>query len=719
MAERPETRPAVSVVVPFHGDDEAAKGIVASLGRLALAPGDEIIVADNTDDQVLARHAVEPIRPVAAAAQRSSYYARNVGADQATNDWLLFLDADCIPPPGLLDAYLADPVADDVGAIAGQVVGVAGQDAFAARYARSRRHLEQANMDAHVYRPMAVTANLLVRRAVWNALGGFQEGIRSAGDSDFSWRLQDAGWRLEYRGAAVVEHRHRTRVRPLLRQAARYGAGRAWVGRRYERYPRPRLVRELARSLAGLVIWPLTGRLERGLFKGMDGLWVLAESIGSLFSNVAAQPPLSGAAEGSLRILMLVDVFPEPSETFVVNEAQALARQGHHVRLEAGARARLPNRSGARGLRVNYLEDDGLGRKALDLAWLLRRHPLRCLRDLAAGLRHRREEAVRPLRSLAPCARRLHAGGERHIHAHFAAGASLDALRLSRLLGVPFSVTAHAYDIFQHPRNLQVKLDRAAFVTTGCDYNVRYLKGIAARPERVHRIVMGIDGERFKRRRPPADGRTVIAIGRLVEKKGFSYLLDAVTQLHRRGAVDRLVLVGDGPLGGELRAQARSLGIEDAVEFRGTLGPAAIHGLLEQADVLAMPCVVAADGDRDSMPVVVKEALAMEVPVVASDEVGLPEIVQKRWGRLVPPGDPDALAEAIEQVLALPLEERREMGRLGRAFVIDHANVDTETAKLARLIADPRASGGNDDGTGSTAADGQRRETYVGAGEAG
>jgi glycosyltransferase involved in cell wall biosynthesis len=99
-----------------------------------------------------------------------------------------------------------------------------------------------------------------------------------------------------------------------------------------------------------------------------------------------------------------------------------------------------------------------------------------------------------------------------------------------------------------------------------------------------------------------------------------------------------------------------------------------------------MPCVVAADGDRDSMPVVVKEALAMEVPVVASDEVGLPEIVRPEWGRLVPPADSRALAGAIAELLALPQAERAAMGRAGRARVIEAASVHRETEKLARLI---------------------------------
>jgi glycosyltransferase involved in cell wall biosynthesis len=116
-----------------------------------------------------------------------------------------------------------------------------------------------------------------------------------------------------------------------------------------------------------------------------------------------------------------------------------------------------------------------------------------------------------------------------------------------------------------------------------------------------------------------------------------------------------------------------------------------VREVLERADLLVMPCVVARDGDRDSMPVAVKEAMAMEVPVVASDEVGLPELVRPPWGRLAQPGDAAALADAIREVLSLPAPERAAMGRAGRSWVLEHCDVDRETRSLARLIESSRA----------------------------
>ncbi|MEA2373725.1 MAG: hypothetical protein QOD53_188 [Thermoleophilaceae bacterium] len=387
-----------------------------------------------------------------------------------------------------------------------------------------------------------------------------------------------------------------------------------------------------------------------------------------------------------MRVAVLIDRFPELSETFVVSELRGLAGLGHCVRVEAGAPAELPNPAAA-GIEVAYLDRDGRRRKLLDLGWLAARHPLRCLADLLDRRLWRHEEPVRPLRSLAPAARRAVRARDQHLHAHFAAGAALDAMRLARLVRLPYSVTAHAYDIYLLPANLREKLERAAFATSGCEYTVRDLRALApAAAARIHEVIMGVDGQKFRRSTPAPGGRTVVAVGRLIEKKGFVHLVDAAAILGRRGAVERVVIAGEGPLRTELEARIDALGVRGAVELAGPLAPAAVRELLERADVLAMPCVVAADGDRDSMPVVVKEALAMEVPVVASDEVGLPELVRPEFGRLVPPGDAAALAGAIADVLDLEPAARAAMGRAGRAYVLEHCDVGREAAKLAALI---------------------------------
>jgi colanic acid/amylovoran biosynthesis glycosyltransferase len=387
---------------------------------------------------------------------------------------------------------------------------------------------------------------------------------------------------------------------------------------------------------------------------------------------------MARAGRTALRIVFVLDQWPELSETFVVNELQALRRMGHSVRVQAAQRAPHANPEAPDDVDVDLLDDDAR-RRWRDLLWLAARRPLACLADLVRRRRWGREEWVRPLRALAPAARRIVEHDDEHLHAHFAAGAALDALRLARLTGRPYSVTAHAYDIFAQPRNLREKLERAALVFTGCDYNVLRLRELAPAAD-VHEVVMGVDAGAFRRTRPLPGGRRVLAVARLVEKKGLAVLVDAAARL---GDVEVLV-IGDGPLRHALEDRIVQTGAP--VRLLGEGAPAQVADAMQDADVLVMPCVVARDGDRDSMPVVVKEAMAMELLVVASDEVGLPECVMAPWGCLAAPGDAPALAAALRAALALDASERAAAGAAARAWVLAHADVDAETARMASLI---------------------------------
>jgi glycosyltransferase involved in cell wall biosynthesis/GT2 family glycosyltransferase len=687
-----ETARAVSVIVPFHGRKAEANTVLERLQKMDLGPGGEAILVDNTPAGVVVGLSSGAVRVIAATREESSYYARNAGAEAARNPWLLFLDADCEPDAELVARY-AEEVAragsPQLGALAGSVLPAPGQRSLLATYATSRGHVQAERHLRGPLPPAGITANLLVRGAAWEAIGGFQEGIRSAGDIEFSWRLQEAGWELRPLSSAVVFHSYPRRLRPMLGKAVRYGSGRAWLDRRYRgRSPRPRLARPLARCAAGTIVWTVALQPRRALYKAIDAAWLCADAYG--YARVENRSPQRGrardGAKGVRRLLVMTDNFPARSETFVLAELRELRRLGFGIRIESSARPKLIERAAQREFSVAYLEDDPTLLKLGSLAWLVGRHPLRSIADLRQRRRWRREEAVWPLRALAPAARRAARAGEAQIHVHFAAGAALNALRIGRLLAIPYSLTAHAYDIYREPRNLPEKLRAAAFVTSGCDYTVRHLRELGGDGAAVHRIVMGIDPAALRRSRPYPGGGTVVGVGRLIEKKGFEYLVEAAGLLGSASPLKGVVIVGDGPRRAALRELISRHGLERVVELAGWRDPAAVGELLEGADLLAMPCVVAADGDRDSMPVAVKEAMAMEVPVVASDEVGLPELVRPPWGRLVPPRDAKALAAAIAELLALPSEERVAMGRAGRAHVIEHANVERETAKLAALL---------------------------------
>ncbi len=283
------SRPAISTVVPFRGDEAYAAKARVALGRLELGPGDELIVADNTEAGIAGPVLGEIARVLRATGERSSYHARNVGAAAARADWLLFIDADCVPVADLLDRFSTEAVSPRCGAIAGAIVGLDGQSSLLARYTRSRNFHDQTEGLHGKARAAAATGNLLARRAAFEQVGGFAEGIRSGGDVDFCWRMQRAGWSLDYRPEALVEHRHREDLGSFLAMVARYGAGSRWLNERHPgSAPRWPLAGGLAGSARDIARHLLRGRIEPATFRAIDGLGLIAHNLGYQAGNAAA-----------------------------------------------------------------------------------------------------------------------------------------------------------------------------------------------------------------------------------------------------------------------------------------------------------------------------------------------------------------------------------------------------------------------------------------------
>ena len=287
-------REPVSVVVPFAGDIAQALVAMALLRSLHTSPGDELILVDNCGVVPEA----DDLTVIRALGERSPAHARNAGAARASADWILFLDADTLPGPDLLDAYFAEPIGERAGAVAGEIVGVRTGESLAARYGASRNFLSQTAHMAHPFRPRAAAANLLVRREAFEAVGGFQEGVQAGEDTDLCWRMQDHGWTLELRPAALVEHRYRQTIGELRRQWRAYAAGRAWLAGRYPGFhPEPAVRRVLRRPLTALpaprpgtaLRAPVPSRSERLRFLALDALLAMEELIGLRLPNSSSQ----------------------------------------------------------------------------------------------------------------------------------------------------------------------------------------------------------------------------------------------------------------------------------------------------------------------------------------------------------------------------------------------------------------------------------------------
>jgi colanic acid/amylovoran biosynthesis glycosyltransferase len=277
-----------------------------------------------------------------------------------------------------------------------------------------------------------------------------------------------------------------------------------------------------------------------------------------------------------------------------------------------------------------------------------------------------------------------------HVHVHFMDRAVLVALVVSRLLGKTYSFTAHAADIFTHTSLVRKKIEQAQFMVTVSQYNKQYLlktyPGIDA--EKIHILHPWVDISQFSPsgERKIHDRLQILCVGRLVEKKGQADLIEACDLLREKGVEVDCKIVGDGPLRDDYEKQIAQKGLQDSVHLTGGLPQDHVLGLLrEWADVFALPCVIAANGDRDGIPVSLAEAMAMELPVVSTDIVGIRELIQPGAGILVPPHAPGALADALGMIAELDQPSLSKMGHVGREVVDREFNLWKGTQDLSRF----------------------------------
>ncbi|HET7326557.1 MAG TPA: glycosyltransferase family 4 protein [Nocardioidaceae bacterium] len=398
----------------------------------------------------------------------------------------------------------------------------------------------------------------------------------------------------------------------------------------------------------------------------------------------------------SPRIGYVLKMYPRFSETFIVNEVLALEEQGVDLEifsLRLPVDGRFHETLAAVQAPVTYLDQPG---RTLQLWDQLRNGYAEIsdtmgdqLAELFAATPGDAAQAVQ-LAGLVR-ARRID-----HLHAHFGSIATTVARLAARLAGITYSFTAHAKDIFHEDvdgSDLARKLADAAAAVTVSDYNLTYLRNTYGDlADGVVRIYNGLDLETFAPSVPADRPPVVVAVGRLVEKKGFDRLIDAVALLVRDGRELRLDLVGSGAGEAALRAQAAVLGIEEVVRFLGPLPQSRTRDVVRGASVLAAPCVVGSDGNRDGLPTVLLEALALGTPVVATPVTGIPEaVIDGATGMLVPEGDVPALAAALGLLLD-DAELRCELAAAGRRHIEASFDVRRNTGQLHAVLAAAAAS---------------------------
>ncbi len=409
-----------------------------------------------------------------------------------------------------------------------------------------------------------------------------------------------------------------------------------------------------------------------------------------------------------LKVGYVLKRFPRFSETFVLNEVLELERRGVDVRifslLQPPTEPRhelvaslvspvtyLPRRDSQKTLKI------ASGSCAAN----------RCDTDLStvfgkgftpfAGLfpGKKPEEIVHLCVQATTVAMLASAHGIKHLHAHFASNATVVALLASRLANIPFSFTAHARDIYHtyiDPETddllRQRKINEAAIVVTVSDYNQRHLQGLvdASVKPRIRRLYNGVDLERFHPQPKSNAAEAFVGVGRLVKKKGFTDLIEACRILQRRGRRFHCWIIGDGPERQSLQNQIDAAGLNPIVKLVGPQPQERLVDTMRNALAVVLPCVVSDSGDRDGLPTVLLEAMAMGLPTVSTRVAGIPEIIDhERTGFLSPPNNPARLAEAMEHLLNDP-SLRRRFGDASRRKAEREFSLRSNVATLANYF---------------------------------
>jgi glycosyltransferase involved in cell wall biosynthesis len=420
-------------------------------------------------------------------------------------------------------------------------------------------------------------------------------------------------------------------------------------------------------------------------------------------------------------LLVVLKGYPRVSETFIAHELAALERRGLRFTIVSLRRPydalTQPVHAAIRApvtYLPEYLVDAPLTVAASHLV-ALGRAPRRYLATLGLWLRDlRRDPTVNRIRRFGQAgvlAAALPAEA-RHLHAHFAHTPASVARYAARMTGRGYSLSAHAKDIWTLPDwELAEKLAAARFVVACSAEGARHLAARApAGAPPVTLAYHGLDRVLFappdtvgsdRNGTDPGDPVRLLAVGRLQPKKGFPLLLDAVARLGRHA---HLTVIGYGPDEAALRDRAGALGLGARVHWAGQVDQLAVRAAYRASDLFVLAPAVAPDGDRDGLPNVVVEALSQGLPVVATRTAAIAEIVADGvHGRLVP-GDPDALAAAIDDLAADP-DRRRRFGQAGIARVAGdwdlEAGVERIHALLASSLGSPPAGAGGSAVAGS------------------
>lgn len=392
--------------------------------------------------------------------------------------------------------------------------------------------------------------------------------------------------------------------------------------------------------------------------------------------------------------------YPRLSETFIINEILLLEKLGHRLHIFAlrdPGEAAMHERVRQVRAPVTYIPDyfwpfcGAFVRTNIRLWW---RRPGAYWHALCCAIRssiHQRSTAT--LKRFVQAAYLVEKGlpdtHVTHVHAHFSHDPTTVAFFVSWLTGMGYSFSAHAKDIYlQETDFLRLKIARARFVVTCTEYNKTYLQQLVGTAIPILRCYHGINLDFFSvpGQSPARACPHLLSIGRLVPKKGFAVLLQALHLVRQKGAEFRCTIIGSGPLEGALRQQITELGLDACVALLAPMSQDELLQYYRAADVFALACEVHHDGDRDGLPNVIVEAMAMGLAVMSTHVSGIPECVEHGvHGLLVAEKDAVAFADGLLTLLSQP-DKMRQFGRAGREKVTRDFNAQHTVAQISTAL---------------------------------
>lgn len=395
-----------------------------------------------------------------------------------------------------------------------------------------------------------------------------------------------------------------------------------------------------------------------------------------------------------MKIAYFVNQYPKVSHTFIRREIFALERRGFQVERIAlrGWDTPVPDEEDrSERDRTRYILQKGPATLVLPTLRCLLRSPLRFLRAFALSLKMSRVSRGRPLVYHVVCLAEacvvlelLRSCGACHVHAHFGTNSAEIAMLTRVLGGPPFSFTAHGPEEFLQPMGLPEKTHRSAFVVAISSYgrSQLYLRLQHREWPKVHVVHCGLEGLFYDMAPVPLPiNPRFVCVGRLSEEKGQLLLLEAVARLTTRDVQVELILVGDGPLRGEIEKFIQEHRLGECVRITGWISNQAVREEIVSARALVLPSF------SEGLPVVIMEAMALRRPVLATYIAGIPELVRPgENGWLFPAGSLDDLTSALEDCLSTSSEDLQRLGAAGYNRVIARHSIETEVGKLAQLF---------------------------------